>query len=43
MYEDKIAKLQARVEELEARSAEKDTVFAKYEAIVKQNECKYSK
>ena len=37
-YEKEKAKLQAQVEELEATSAEKDTLIAKYEAIVKESE-----
>ena len=37
-YENETAKLQAQVEELEASSAEKDTLTAKYEAIVKESE-----
>ena len=34
----KISTLQAKVEELEATSSEKDTLFAKYEVIVKESE-----
>ena len=36
--EGKISDLQAKVEELLATSAEKDTLIANYEAIVKENE-----
>ena len=36
-YENETAKLQAQVKELEASSAEKDTLIAKYEAIVKES------
>ena len=35
--EGKIVYLQAQMEELKASSAEKDTIIAKYEAIVKEN------
>ena len=37
-YEKETAILQAQVETLEANSAEKDTLIAKYEAIVKESE-----
>ena len=36
-YENQTAKLQAQVEELEASSADKDTLIAKYAAIVKES------
>ena len=36
-YKNQIAKLQTQVEELEATTAEKDTVITKYEAIVKES------
>ena len=36
--DSKIAKLQSQVEELEANSAVKDTLIAKYEYIVKESE-----
>ena len=36
-YENETAKLQAQVKELEASSAEKDTLIAKYAAIVKES------
>ena len=35
--ENEIAKLQTQVEELERVSAEKDNLFAKYEAMVKES------
>ena len=34
-YESEMAQYQAQVKELEAKSAEKDTLVAKYEAMVK--------
>ena len=37
-YEIENTKLQAQVEELEATSANKDTLIAKYESIVKESE-----
>ena len=37
-YENENAKLQAQVEQLEATSAKKDTLIAKYEAIVEESE-----
>ena len=37
-YENESAKLQAHVEELKATSAKKDTLMAKYEAIVEESE-----
>ena len=40
VYEDEIAKLQALVETSKASSAEKDTLIAKYETIVKESEGK---
>ena len=36
--EGKISNLHAQVEELKSTCAEKDTLIAKYEAIVKENE-----
>ena len=37
-YEDTVAKLQAQVENLEVNSAEKETLTAKYEAMVEESE-----
>ena len=37
-YEKETAKHQAQVEELEATSADKDNLIAKYEAIIKKSE-----
>ena len=37
-YENETSKLQAQVEDLEATSAEKDTLIAKYEATLKESE-----
>ena len=37
-YENETAKLRAQVEKLEATPPEKDTLFAKYEPVVKKNE-----
>ena len=37
-HENENAKLQAQVEELKTTSAKKDTLIAKYEAIVKEGE-----
>ena len=37
IYESETAQFQAQVEELEAKSAEKDTLVAKYKAVVKES------